>query len=158
MSDVTVTVVRTYTVRNNQKTRMTAEVRQLLKARDAVYRGGDQAALCSASSALSRGTRAAKRSHAGKICSTGNTRQMWQGIQQITQHKTRQGIEDSDVSLPDRFNDFSEAPGGPMRGETGLSLLLGQPPVVISPADTRRAPARINPRIGFIYLFIGFSD
>lgn len=33
-----------------------------------------------------------------------------------------------------------------MRGETRLSLLLGQPPVVISPADTRRAPARINPR------------
>ena len=148
-----VTVMKTYIVRNNQKPWMTAEVRQLLKARDAAYSGGDKAALCSARSALSRGIRAAKRRHAGiikeNLCSTGNTRQMWQGVQQITQYKTRQRIEDSDVSLPDRLNDFFarfEAPGGPTRGGTGLSPPSGQTPVVISPADTRRTLAKINPR------------
>lgn len=36
-----VTVVKTFTTHNNQKLWMTAEVRLLLKARDAAFRGGD---------------------------------------------------------------------------------------------------------------------
>lgn len=36
-----VTVVKTFTTRNNQKPWMTAEVRLLLKAQDAAFRGGD---------------------------------------------------------------------------------------------------------------------
>ena len=148
-----VTKVKTFTVRSNQKPWMTAEVRQLLKDRDVAYREGDKAALCTARSALSRGIRAAKKNHARKIqenlCSTGDTRQMWQGIQQLTQHKTRQRVEDSDASLPDKLNEFFarfEASGGPRREDVGPSTLSGQPPVVISPADTRRTLAKINPR------------
>lgn len=148
-----VTVIKTFTALNNQKPWMTAEVGMLLKTRDAAYRGGEKAALCSARSALSSGTKAAKTKYAGKIqenlCNTGNTRQMWLGIQQLTDYKIRTEIEKSDGSLPDRLNNFLarfEASGGPPRGRAGLPPSPGQASVVISEANTRRTLARINPR------------
>ena len=97
-----VTVIKTFTGHVNRKLWMTTEVRSLLTARGAAFRAGDMTTLRSARSVLSKGNEAEKGIYAEKIqghlCDTGNTRQMWQGVQALTDYKSRQGVSDDDAS------------------------------------------------------------
>ena len=105
-----VTVTKSITTRSNQKPWMTAEVRALLRARDIAFRAGDKEALSIARAILARAIRDAKRAHAQKIHGhfrdSGDTRQLWQGIQAITNYRTSTPACDSDASLPDALNVF----------------------------------------------------
>ncbi|KAK3570992.1 hypothetical protein QTP86_033394, partial [Hemibagrus guttatus] len=85
-----VTVSRTITTRSNQKPWMTVEVHALLKSRDSAFRAGDKEA---------------QRIH-GHFQDGGDSRRMWQDIQEITNYKTTPSACDSDASLPDALNDF----------------------------------------------------
>ena len=123
-----VTVVKTFTARGNHEAWMTTEMRLLLTAQDAAFRAGDMTDLCSARSVLPKGIKAASGTYAEKIqrhlCDTGNTKQMWQGVQALTDYKSRQGVNDDDASLPDRLKIFFahfEAPNPTTRGVTRVN-------------------------------------
>ena len=87
---------------------MTAEVRALLRARDIAFSAGDKEALSTVKATLARAIREAKRAHAQKIHShsrdSRDTRQLWQGIQAITNYRKTTPACDSDASLPNSLN------------------------------------------------------
>ena len=89
-----VTVIKTITTRSNQKPWMTAEVRALLSRR----------------ATLAWAIRDAKRAHAQKVHAhfrdSRDTRQLWQGIQAITNYRTTTPAHDSDASLHDALDLF----------------------------------------------------
>lgn len=78
------TVIKTITTRANPTPSMTAEVRKILRIRDAAFRMEDKPALRSARSDLSRSIKKAKLAHSQKIkntfCDSRDTRKMWKGI------------------------------------------------------------------------------
>ena len=109
--------------------------------------------LRSVKSVLLKGIKAAKCIYAdiiqGHLCHTGNTTQMWQGVQALTDDKSRQRVNDDDVSLPDRLNNFFarfEAPNPTTRCRAGPSLPSIGPALTINEADTRRTATRVNPQ------------
>ncbi|KAK0148820.1 hypothetical protein N1851_010766 [Merluccius polli] len=105
-----VTVMKTITVRANQKPWFTSELHKLLKARDAAFKTGDVAELRTARNNLACGIKLAKQEHAKKIqdhftCSKVTWR-MWKGIQSITNYKTPPHTCNTEPSLPDALNHF----------------------------------------------------
>ncbi|KAL0148027.1 hypothetical protein M9458_056642 [Cirrhinus mrigala] len=105
-----VTVVKTITVRANQKPWMTGEVYRLLKARNVAFRAGDEASLKTARANLSRGIREAKRQYSRGIShrfkDSRDTRSLWRGIQTITDYKPPPQTCDSTISLLNELNTF----------------------------------------------------
>ena len=97
--------------------------------------------------------KAAKGTYAEKIqghlCDTGNTKWMWQGVQVLTDYKSRQGVNDDDASLPDRLNNLFarfEAPNLRTRGRADPSPLAVGPALTINAADKHRTLTRVNPQ------------
>ena len=88
-----VTVTQTIVTRANQKPWMAKEVRDRLREHNAAFKSGDATALRSARANLNRAIRVAKRVHSQKIQGLfqdpNNTRQLWQGIQTVTDYKAR---------------------------------------------------------------------
>ena len=89
---------------------MTAEVRALLRARDTAFRAGDKESLSTARVTVARTIRDAKQAHAQKIHGhfrdSRDSRQLWLGIQAITDYRTTTLAYDSDSSLTDALNVF----------------------------------------------------
>ncbi len=87
-----VTVDKQIRVFNNRKPWMTVEVRSLLRARDSAFKAGDQDAYTAARANLKRGIKAAKRDYKRKVenhLTDSNPRQVWQGLQHLTNYKGR---------------------------------------------------------------------
>ena len=104
-----VTVDKCICLYPNQKPWMTREVQQLLKERNTAFRSGDGALFSAARSSLKRGIRRAKSDYRRRIedhLDSNNTRQVWQGIQNITNYKTNPGAAEGDVSLAEELNHF----------------------------------------------------
>ncbi|KAK3507001.1 hypothetical protein QTP70_034973 [Hemibagrus guttatus] len=104
------TISKSLTTHSNQKPRMIAKVRTLIKSRDYAFRAADKDALRTAWAKLSQDIREAKRTHSQRIHShfqsSGDTRHMWQGIQSINNYRPAPPACDSDASLPDALNSF----------------------------------------------------
>lgn len=70
---------------------MSSKVYGMLKAQNAAFKSGNITALRSATANLNRAIRIVKRARAQKILDffhdPTNTRQMWQGIQSITEYE-----------------------------------------------------------------------
>ncbi|KAI3362739.1 hypothetical protein L3Q82_001805 [Scortum barcoo] len=104
-----VTSTRTVTGYPNQKPWLNAEVRSLLKARDAAFRSGDRLALRAARRQLTAGVKRAKAAYAQRIqghFTSNDPRSMWRGIKCITDYNTRDAQCPRDPSLPDALNNF----------------------------------------------------
>ena len=89
-----VTVDKRIQVYPNQKPWMSREVQQLLKARNTAFRSGDGARYSTARINLKRGIRKAKSDYRRRIkdhLDSNNSRQVWQGIQHITNYRTNPG-------------------------------------------------------------------
>lgn len=74
----------------NQKPWMTRQVRMLLKAHNTAFRSGDRRLHSAAQANLKRGIKDAKTDYKGMTedtLSSNSPRQMWQGIQNITNHR-----------------------------------------------------------------------
>jgi hypothetical protein len=107
-------VVPTVTVRTypNQKPWITGNIRTELKDRAAAFkvRDSNPEAYKKSRHALRRTIKQAKRQYRAKVESyhTGSdTRQMWQGLQTITDYKGKHSRKlPSDMSLPDELNYF----------------------------------------------------
>ncbi|CAG5958704.1 unnamed protein product [Menidia menidia] len=83
-----VTVEKSIWVFPNQKPWMTRQVRMLLRARDSAFRSGNRALYSAARANLKRGIRTAKGEYKRRIEEhLNNPRQVWQGIQTITNYK-----------------------------------------------------------------------
>ena len=108
MDDVTVT--RTISIRANQKPWLTGEVHRLLRARNAAFKAGEEMGLRTARANLSRGIRLAMRQYSRRIADrfndTRNTRNLWRGMQTITEYKPSPQTCDSSTSLLNQLNDF----------------------------------------------------
>src|SRR4029434_4195437 len=86
---VCVGVDRRIRVYPNQKPWMTKEVKVLLKERSGAFRSGDEAQYRTARANLRRGIREAKTAYKRRIedqFSSNNIRQVWQGVQHITNY------------------------------------------------------------------------
>lgn len=78
----------------NQKSWMTREVQRLLKVRNIAFRSADRAQYNTARTNLRRGIRRAKSDYRRKIehqTDSKNSRQVWQGVQHLTNYKTTIG-------------------------------------------------------------------
>ncbi|KAI3364745.1 hypothetical protein L3Q82_000901 [Scortum barcoo] len=119
-----VTSTRTVTEYPNQKPWLNAEVRSLLKARDAAFRSGDRLALRAARRQLTAGVKRAKTAYA----------------QRIQGHFT-------DPSLPDALNNFYARFDDPNTSpSTRFTPPPGEEPLRVTAAEVRRTLQRINPR------------
>ncbi len=94
----------------NQKPWMTSEVHTLLRARDMAFNSGDRALYSAARANLKRGIKNAKLAYKRRIeehFTGNNTRQVWQGVQHITNFKgsATSGCNTS-ASLAEELNCF----------------------------------------------------
>ncbi|KAJ8352952.1 hypothetical protein AAFF_G00132150 [Aldrovandia affinis] len=104
-----VTVDKRIRVYPNQKPWMNREVQQLVKERNSAFRAGDRAHYSTARANLKRGIREAKADYRRKIedhLDSNNSRQVWQGVQHITNYKTNLGAAEGDASLAEELNLF----------------------------------------------------
>ncbi|XP_052410179.1 uncharacterized protein LOC127956360 [Carassius gibelio] len=132
-----VTVTKTITVRANQKPWMTGEVYRLPKAQNAAFRAGDEVGLGTARANLSHGIGEAKRQHSRRIAhqfsDSRNTRNLWQGIQTITDYKPP----------PRTFASFEQ--------QNSTTAQKTPPPpgdqvIMLTPDSVRKSFSRINAR------------
>ncbi|KAI3352931.1 hypothetical protein L3Q82_019494 [Scortum barcoo] len=145
-----VTSTRTVTEYPNQKPWLNAEVRSLLKARDAAFRSGDRLALRAARRQLTAGVKRAKTAYAQRIqghFTSNDPRSMWRGIKCITDYNTRDAQCPRDPSLPDALNNFYARFDDPNTStSTRFTPPPGEEPLRVTAAEVRRTLQRINPR------------
>ncbi|KAI3376533.1 hypothetical protein L3Q82_016993 [Scortum barcoo] len=145
-----VTSTRTVTGYPNQKPWLNAEVRSLLKARDAAFRSGDRLALRAARRQLTAGVKRAKTAYAQRIqghFTSNDPRSMWRGIKCITDYNTRDAQCPRDPSLPDALNNFYARFDDPNTSpSTRFTPPPGEEPLRVTAAEVRRTLQRINPR------------
>ncbi|KAI3351519.1 hypothetical protein L3Q82_020375 [Scortum barcoo] len=134
----------------NQKPWLNAEVRSLLKARDAAFRSGDRLALRAARRQLTAGVKRAKAAYAQRIqghFTSNDPRSMWRGIKCITDYNTRDAQCPRDPSLPDALNNFYARFDDPNTSpSTRFTPPPGEEPLRVTAAEVRRTLQRINPR------------
>lgn len=105
----TVTAVKCIQAYSNQKPWITREVRQLLKERNIAFRSGNRDHCTTARSNLKRGIREAKGDYRRRIedhLESNTSRQVWQGIQQLTNYKINLGAAEGDLALAEELNIF----------------------------------------------------
>ncbi len=106
----TVTVDKYIWVYPNTKPWMTKKVLRLLRERDTAFRSGDRALNSAASVDLKRGIREAKAAQRTRIedCfQSNNPRQVWQGVQHMTNYRpSNLSATDGDTSLVEERNHF----------------------------------------------------
>ena len=139
MEDVTTS--KTITIRPNQKPWLNAEVRSLLRTRDAAFRDGDVEGLRAARGDLTVGIKRAKASYALKIqghLNSNDPRSMWRGIRCIMDYKKSDAQCLEDPALPDTLNAFFA------RFEASNTTTPSREGVVV--LEVRRTLHGVNPR------------
>ncbi len=145
-----VAITMTVTCFPNQKPWLNAEVRALLKSRDAAFRAGEASALKVARKELMAGIAKAKATYARKIqghFTSNDPRSMWKGIKCIMDYNTRDAQCPRDPSLPDALNRFYARFGDPDTPPPCIRLIppFDDTPLSVSTADVRRTLKGINP-------------
>lgn len=105
----TVTVDKRIRVYPNQKPWMTREVQRLLKEGNTASRSGDQALYCAAQADLKRGIKGAKSDYRRRIeehLESNNGRQVWQGVQHLTNYRSTLGAAEGDALLAEELDMF----------------------------------------------------
>ncbi len=146
-----VVITRTVTCFPNQKPWLNAEVRALLKSRDAAFRAGEASALKVARKELMAGIAKAKATYARKIqghFTSNDPRSMWKGIKCIMDYNTRDAQCPRDPSLPDALNRFYARFEDPDTPPPCIRIIppFDDTPFSVSTADVRRTLKGINPR------------
>ncbi len=106
----TVTVDKYIRVYPNTKPWMTKKVLRLLRERNTAFRSGDRVLYSAARADLKRGIREAKAAQRRRIedCfQSNNPRQVWQGVQHMTNYRPSNfSATDGDTSLAEELNHF----------------------------------------------------
>ena len=151
-----VTVDKRICVFPNQKPWMTSQVRTLLKVRNAAFRSGDREQYSAARADLRRGIKKAKADYRRKIedhLSENNPRQVWQGIQQLTNYRGHNTTTvNSSISLAEELNFFFARFETSRTSQTSASSPPQPPPahsthsLTVQVQDVRRVLSGVNPR------------
>ena len=151
-----VTVDKHICVFPNQKPWMTSQVRTLLKVRNAAFRSGDREQYSAARADLRRGIKKAKADYRRRIedhLSENNPRQVWQGIQQLTNYRGHNTTTvNSSISLAEELNFFFARFETSRTSQTSASSPPQPPPVhsthslTVQVQDVRRVLSGVNPR------------
>lgn len=133
----------------NQKPWLTAEVRSLLRARDAAYRSGDATAYSIARSALRSGIKAAKLEYRQRIethFSNSDPRRVWEGIRAMSDYKGTPSPVNSSAPLAEELNQFYARFDSENRDRVVLPLPPGGNISTLSHHDVRCCLRNTNPR------------
>lgn len=147
-----VTVDKRLRVYSNQKPWMTKEVQVLLKQRDAAFRSGDGVQYSAARSELKRGIREAKAAYKRRIedhFSTNNSRQVWQGVQHLTNYKPcNTTLTEGNAELAEELNHFFARfeVKGPEAAAAKTSDSSSSPSLIVQEYEVRRTLRAVNPR------------
>ena len=130
---------------------MTGDVHRLLKARNAAFTAGDEAALRTTRANLSRGIREAKRQYSRRIAhhfsDSRDTRSLWQGLQTIMDYKpTLQTCNNSTPLLNELNNFFTRFEAHNSTPAMKSPLPPGEQALTLSPDKVRSTLSRINAR------------
>ncbi|XP_051793955.1 uncharacterized protein LOC127530662 [Acanthochromis polyacanthus] len=110
-----VTVNKTIRVYPNRKPWMTQKVQQLLKNRNTAFRSGDSDLYSAARADLKKGIRElynmewCKRDYRRRIedhLESNNSRQVWRGVQHLTNYRANTGAAEGGASLAEELNSF----------------------------------------------------
>uniref|UniRef100_A0A3P9IGT3 Reverse transcriptase domain-containing protein n=1 Tax=Oryzias latipes TaxID=8090 RepID=A0A3P9IGT3_ORYLA len=105
----TVTVDKQIRVYPNRKPWMNREVQQLLRERNTAFRSGDRVLYSSTRANLKRGIRKAKMEYNRRIegwLDSNNSREVWKGVQHLTNYRTTLRAAEADTSLAEELNLF----------------------------------------------------
>uniref|UniRef100_A0A669E0D3 Reverse transcriptase domain-containing protein n=1 Tax=Oreochromis niloticus TaxID=8128 RepID=A0A669E0D3_ORENI len=131
---------------------MTKEVQVLLKQRDAAFRSGDGVQYSAARSELKRGIREAKAAYKRRIedhFSTNNSRQVWQGVQHLTNYKPcNTTLTEGNAELAEELNHFFARfeVKGPEAAAAKTSDSSSSPSLIVQEYEVRRTLRAVNPR------------
>ncbi|KAI4896487.1 hypothetical protein NFI96_008190 [Prochilodus magdalenae] len=137
----------------NQKPWMNSDVRSLLKARDAAFKSGNSEELKAARHNLKAGIRAAKHKYSSQIAAHFNTnsdpRRMWQGIQVITDYKSKVSTPvTTDAALPAELNNFYARFKTSAQAQSPNAALFHtteeEPPLILAADEVRTALMRVG--------------
>ena len=146
-----VTVDKCVRVHPNEKPWMTRGVQRLLRERNTAWRSGNKDLYSTARANLKRGIREAKADYRRRIedhLSSNNSRQVWQGIQHLTNYRTNLGAAEGDPALAEQLNIFFArfevtAPEmAPLHHHTANSSIN----LTIEEYEVRRVLRAVNPR------------
>ena len=146
-----VTVDKCVRVHPNEKPWMTRGVQRLLRERNTAWRSGNKDLYSTARANLKRGIREAKAYYRRRIedhLSSNNSRQVWQGIQHLTNYRTNLGAAEGDPALAEQLNIFFArfevtAPEmAPLHHHTANSSIN----LTIEEYEVRRVLRAVNPR------------
>ena len=143
---------KTIKIFSNNKPWFTRSVKERLKEKDEAYKSGDLVAFKRAKYTLDKELRCAKLEYRNKLeeqfCS-GNSREVWQGLESITNYKMKSHKFNDDPSLPDQLNEFyarfDRENTSPVVTTSGVTDEL-PPPFVIEEESVRKALACQNTR------------
>ena len=141
--------VRTYP---NTKPWMTKTVKGLLKERDRAFRAGDQELYSAARANLKRGIREAKAEYRSEIedhLQSNNTREVWQGIQHLTNGRGNSPSAEGDASTAEELNRFFarfERAAAPGDGTTPPPNNHSSHNLILQEHEVRRTLRAVNPR------------
>ncbi|TKS65504.1 RNA-directed DNA polymerase from mobile element jockey [Collichthys lucidus] len=146
----TVTVVKHSRVYPNQKPWMTREVKKLPRERNTAFRSGNRDLYSTARANLKRGIKEAKADYRRRIenhLDSNNSRQVWRGVQQLTNYKTNRGAAKGDLALAEELNVFFArfevtAPDVPQPHHTAHSSTT----LTLVEQEVRRTLRAVNPR------------
>ncbi|KAI4895505.1 hypothetical protein NFI96_002417 [Prochilodus magdalenae] len=139
----------------NQKPWMNSDVRSLLKAHDAAFKSGNSEELKVARHNLKAGIRTAKHKYSSQIAAHFNTnsdpRRMWQGIQVITDYKSKVSTPvTTDAALPAELNNFYARFETSAQAQSSNTALLPtteeETPLILAADEVRRALMRVSTR------------
>ena len=145
-----VTVDKRIRVYPNQKPWMTREVQRLLKAKYTAFRSGDRALYNTARTNLRRGIRKAKLTYRRRIedhLDSNDTRQVWQGVQHLTNYRTSTGAVEGGAPLAEELNNFfARFEVAPPEAATSHSTVHSSFTFTVTEHDVRRTLRAVNPR------------
>ncbi|KAK0155268.1 Retrovirus-related Pol polyprotein from type-1 retrotransposable element R1 [Merluccius polli] len=125
-------------------------VHRLLRARNAAFKAGKEMGLRTARANLSRGIRLAKRQYSRRIADRFNdsrdTRNLWRGMQTITDYNPSPQTCDSSTSLLNQLNDFSRFEADNSTPAQKTPPPPGDQVLTLSLDSVRRSLRRTNPR------------
>lgn len=136
---------------------MASQVRTLLRARDAAFRSGDRTLYSAARADLKRGIKKAKADHRRCIeshLSSNNSREVWRGIQDITNFRGCD-VSTADLSetLAEELNCFFARFGTPQQHSSAPALRPAPPPpgscttpLTIQEHNVRQVLLAVNPK------------
>ena len=147
-----VTVDKLVRVYPNTKPWMTKEVNSLLNERDRAFKAGDQVLYSAARANLKRGIREAKAEHKRKIedhLQSNNTREVWQGVQHLTNFKPSGPSANGDASTAEELNRFFarfERAAAPEDVTTPPPSTHSSHNLTLQEHEVRRTLRAVNPR------------